>query len=832
MKKEVKSRIYGWLAGLSAVCIGYLSPAQSAVETWGQLRVQGPDIVSESGEPIQLQGMSLFWSQWEPEFYEYNTIKWLRDDWCSNIIRASIGIQDNGDYYDTQANQEARARTVIEAAIDLNIYVLVDWHAHYATRNKAAAIDFFTKIARDYGSYPNIIYEPFNEPIGYDWNTLKSYHQDLVAAIRQHDPDNIIVCGTPEYSAYPNAPIGNPVSGSNIAYTLHYYAGSHFQDFRDRANAARSNNLCVFVTEYGTVNADGNGNVNEGSSNDWWNWMYQNKISHCNWSLCDKNEGSAALTPGTPAGGSWSSTQLTWSGGLVRSYLKSKCPVYDPPVPDVLIIPGKVEAESYSTMSGIQKENTTDAGGGKNVGYIDANDWLEYKVNAIGTGTYQLRYRVASQPGGGSFKLLLDGNEVHTVTVSATGGWQTWNDITRSINIPTRGNHTLRIVAISGGWNLNYLDFTASGYTDCNNDLNGTAIIDDCNVCSGGNTGKAINACQGNCVSGYSPVGIKDKFDLAAAPFTAQGGVYSFGEASLGGDANPEFQALLVRNLAASRLDITVSQGLGKFVPFGFDFGTAPVKTIDLSGDAKFELELKNTSSSSLKISLAIQDVNNRIINTYATASGKPFADAWKYAIETNLNANASLLFKGDFKNGYYANYATSAYVSTFDYTKVKAILITVTNQLNTGAPDYKPLALSNATLAIEEIKLGDCSAASYDNGRDCNGDLNGTAAIDICNVCSGGKTGILVDNCVLSVEEETAASGSYDSDKIREPFSLYPNPSSSLVNLSRLVHWTMYNSLGEAIMEGEGKQIDISTLAPGIYVVQSGIHAVRLYKR
>ena len=248
---------------MTSLLISFNSNGQTAVESWGQLRVEGADIVNEHGKKIQLQGMSLFWSQWQPAFYEYNTIKWLRDDWCANIIRPACGVQDDGKAYYGLEFQLNKARTVIDAAIDLNIYVLVDWHAHYAPKNKEEAKIFFRTIAQEYGAYPNVIYETFNEPIGYSWSSIKEYSEELITEIRKYDPDNIIVCGTPQWSAYPDAPIGNSINKPNIAYTLHYYAASHFQDFRNRANAARSNGLCVFVTEYGLVNADGGGNVNE-----------------------------------------------------------------------------------------------------------------------------------------------------------------------------------------------------------------------------------------------------------------------------------------------------------------------------------------------------------------------------------------------------------------------------------------------------------------------------------------------------------------------------------------------------------------------------------------
>ncbi|WP_225840588.1 carbohydrate-binding protein, partial [Rufibacter glacialis] len=40
----------------------------------------------------------------------------------------------------------------------------------------------------------------------------------------------------------------------------------------------------------------------------------------------------------------------------------------------------RIEAERYASMSGIQVENTGDEGGGQNVGYVDAGDWMSYSV--------------------------------------------------------------------------------------------------------------------------------------------------------------------------------------------------------------------------------------------------------------------------------------------------------------------------------------------------------------------------------------------------------------------------------------------------------------------
>ena len=819
MKQQTNAKMRGALIMILLVLVSITSYAQTAVQSWGQLRVEGANIVNENGEAVQLQGMSLFWSQWEPEFYEFNTIKWLRDDWCNNIVRATCGVEDNGSPFNGMDYQLNKARAVIDAAIALNIYVLVDWHAHYAPKNTEAAKTFFRTIAQEYGNHPNIIYEIFNEPIGYNWGEIKSYSEQIISEIRKYDPDNIIVCGTPQYSAYPDAVIGNAINRSNIAYTLHYYAASHFQNFRDRANAARSNGLCVFVTEYGLVEYTGNGNVNEGSSQDWYKWMNDNKISHCNWSLCDKNEGASALKPGTPAGGFWATDKLTWSGNLVRDHLKANCPTYAPRVPVVANIPGKVEAEAYSKMIGIQKETTTDVGGGQNIGYTDAGDYLEYIVNAAGSGDYEVTYRVAANAAA-SFKVAVDGKEVHTIAVN-TGGWQKWEDKIKSLTL-TAGEHTIRITAVTSGWNLNYLNFTSQGLVDCNGDVDGSATIDNCDVCSGGNTGKAVNACEGACISGLSTKGVRDDFELATDPYNTLGGVYAWGEPTLGGDDNPQFQALLTRNTTKKALEVKLSQGQGKYVPFGFSFGDLPKKTIDLTSNAAFEFVLKNTSTTDLTFALAIQDMNGKIINTSALASGKPFADAWKYGFSGNVIAGATYTFKGDLKGGFNADYTTKTYDGGFDFTKVTTILLTVTNQKNNGTPNYEPLVLANVTFEVLEFKVGDCSAATHDNTKDCNGDINGTASIDKCNVCSGGKTGITPNDCVL---------GGVDRRLLGDALSAFPNPANKTLFISTNTNWVISNLVGEVALTGAGEEILVEELKAGVYFLHANGEVVKFIK-
>jgi O-glycosyl hydrolase len=115
-----------------------------------------------------------------------------------------------------------------------------------------------------------------------------------------------------------------------------------------------------------------------------------------------------------------------------------------------------IEAEAYSAMQGVKSQSTTDLGGGKNVGWISPGDWMNYSVDIPVAGTYNVRYRLASSLSGGSFRLELNGKLIDIVVVPQTLGSQTWVDVNKRITIPASGKQQLRIVAINGGWNINW----------------------------------------------------------------------------------------------------------------------------------------------------------------------------------------------------------------------------------------------------------------------------------------------------------------------------------------------------------------------------------------
>jgi len=292
---------------------------KTIVEKYGKLSVKGNYMVGQYGDTVQLRGMSLFWSQWMGQYYNADVVKWLRDDWKCTVVRAAMGV-DMGGYLENPDTEKMKVIDVVNAAIAKGIYVIIDYHSHEAQKNPAAAQRFFSEMAKKYGNIPNIIYEIYNEPLqATSWNKdIKPYAEGVIAKIRAYDTTNIVVVGTRQWSQLVSEAATNPIKGPNIMYTLHFYPGTHKAELRTEAKKALDMGIALFVTEYGTCDASGNGGFSPEELQLWYAFLDEHKISYCNWSIADKAETASALVPGASPYGGWASYDLTPSGQLVR----------------------------------------------------------------------------------------------------------------------------------------------------------------------------------------------------------------------------------------------------------------------------------------------------------------------------------------------------------------------------------------------------------------------------------------------------------------------------------------------------------------------------------
>jgi len=319
-----------------------LSVAETPVERYGQLAVKGNRLVSKStGKPVQLRGMSYFWSMAGEarDYYNADVVNTLVTDWKINVIRAAMGVDEKwndvsqgylaGDKSGSVSNKK-RVFDVADAAIAKGIYFIVDWHSHTANDHTNEAKVFFEEMATKYKDKPNVIYEIFNEPINggtgvssanYWGNTVKPYSQTIVNAIRAIDPNNVIIIGTPTWSQDVDIATANPVEGEHLVYSLHFYSLNHKEPIRTKGRTALSRDKAIFVSEFGVCGSGGSGDLALDEATKWLNFLDSNKVSWVNWSICNKAETASALKPGTPTNGIWTDANITESGKYVRGKL-------------------------------------------------------------------------------------------------------------------------------------------------------------------------------------------------------------------------------------------------------------------------------------------------------------------------------------------------------------------------------------------------------------------------------------------------------------------------------------------------------------------------------
>uniref|UniRef100_A0A915DHP2 Endoglucanase n=1 Tax=Ditylenchus dipsaci TaxID=166011 RepID=A0A915DHP2_9BILA len=213
--------------------------ALAAPPPYGQLSVSGTKLKGSKGQNVALRGMSLYWSQWKGH----------------------------------------QITTVVQAAIDLGMYVIIDWHTD------------------KYAGVPNVLYEIYNEPVHMSWtNELVPYHTAVIKAIRKYDTKNIIIVellsGVKMWMLLQKIPSKTKQTSCTHCITI---AGEHKQWLRDKAQTALNNGLPIFITEYGTTNLQAKGSVDVESSNAWWKFVDDNQISQANWGMDDVDENTAAV---------------------------------------------------------------------------------------------------------------------------------------------------------------------------------------------------------------------------------------------------------------------------------------------------------------------------------------------------------------------------------------------------------------------------------------------------------------------------------------------------------------------------------------------------------
>lgn len=291
-------------------CVKTTDPAvrdgRARPSSCGQLKVLDGKLCAQDGEPVMLRGVSLNGLVTSESL--------LNESLTGELSRAGVNLLRLPVYtygvgivgYCTKGDKE-RHKQDIAAGVALakanDMYVIIDWHIlsdgdpnTYLDEAKA----FFAEMAQMYRDHNHVLYEICNEPNGVDWAAVKRYAEQIIPVIREKDPDAVIVVGDPDWSKDLYSVQNDPLAFDNLLYTLHFYAASHGQEYRDMTEAVCSSGLPVFVTEFGITAASGGLPRDIESADLWIDLLERAHISYCMWAMSKANEACSAIRFNVP----------------------------------------------------------------------------------------------------------------------------------------------------------------------------------------------------------------------------------------------------------------------------------------------------------------------------------------------------------------------------------------------------------------------------------------------------------------------------------------------------------------------------------------------------
>jgi endoglucanase len=272
-------------------------------------------ICDQNGNPVQMRGMSMYgWANAGGySFYTPQCIANLYSTWRCHIIR--IPYMANGAISQTIYN------AVVQACVDSGMYAIIDWHEG-AGSSVTAANAFFQTMATKWHTVPNVLYEPWNEPSGIQWTGgIKPYMETIIKTIRAIDPDNIIICGNPNWDQQPQNAAADPITdATNIAYSMHFYSGSHpVGSYSPGITTTMGKGLPVFITEYGACNTGTT--LATAACTAWYTYLDQNQIGSTCWAVEYLDACLSIFTKSASNTGPWPDNVISTYGAFIKAYI-------------------------------------------------------------------------------------------------------------------------------------------------------------------------------------------------------------------------------------------------------------------------------------------------------------------------------------------------------------------------------------------------------------------------------------------------------------------------------------------------------------------------------
>lgn len=397
-------------------------------------------------------------------------------------MHAAPGYQNPGDHADNVDSNASQPRDTVKF-----------WDG---TENIQIASDVWRHIASRYKDEPVVWgYDLFNEPVpqeGREFELLGSLIE-IRNAIREVDNNHIIVAEGSWWSSDLTKidwsdPLVQQATGvseqwdDNLVYQIHHY-GPASGTF-GREDITNNLNIPLIIGEYGESDTSNLAAITEWAKQElagYFPWSFK-KMSHDKtlWTIPPNsryNELKGYINNGGSGPSDLYDAMISFAQNNIRNgaanlewhqdFYDAVNPSNEAPPPvvaptcdendSISVLPGKIQAENYCAMEGIQEESTSDIDGELNIGWIDAGDFAEYRVDVSSAGQYTLVSRVASPAGSNGFDVMLNDSIIGSVLIPATGGWQTWQSIATSVELPA-GVSNLKLAFKGGDFNVNWLD--------------------------------------------------------------------------------------------------------------------------------------------------------------------------------------------------------------------------------------------------------------------------------------------------------------------------------------------------------------------------------------
>ena len=169
-----------------------------------------------------------------------------------------------------------------------------------------------------------MLYEICNEPngAGVTWPVVKDYARRIIPVIRENAPKAVILCGTPNWSQDVDLAAKDPLDGENLMYSLHFYAATHKEGLRAKAERALAKGLPVFIDEFSICDASGDGVIDYESAAAWVELIQKHGLSYIAWSLSNRDESAALVRADCARTDGWAESELTETGRWLRGVLR------------------------------------------------------------------------------------------------------------------------------------------------------------------------------------------------------------------------------------------------------------------------------------------------------------------------------------------------------------------------------------------------------------------------------------------------------------------------------------------------------------------------------